>query len=43
MLAVSCQWPLDRGGGEGKCLFIDTSGASLLPKFVRLQSHPASP
>lgn len=25
-LAVTCQLPLDQGGGEGKCLFIDTEG-----------------
>ena len=25
-LAVNCQLPVDMGGGEGKCLFIDTEG-----------------
>lgn len=25
-LAVTCQLPIDQGGGEGKCLFIDTEG-----------------
>ncbi|XP_065184012.1 DNA repair protein RAD51 homolog 1-like [Sycon ciliatum] len=25
-LAVTCQLPIDRGGGEGKCLYIDTEG-----------------
>jgi len=25
-LAVTCQLPLDNGGGEGKCLYIDTEG-----------------
>ena len=25
-LAVTCQLPIDMGGGEGKCLFIDTEG-----------------
>ncbi|KNC81985.1 DNA repair protein RAD51 like 1 [Sphaeroforma arctica JP610] len=25
-LAVTCQLPIDHGGGEGKCLFIDTEG-----------------
>jgi DNA repair protein RAD51 len=25
-LAVTCQLPLDMGGGEGKCMFIDTEG-----------------
>lgn len=24
MLAVTCQLPIDQGGGEGKCLYIDT-------------------
>ncbi|CAG9854770.1 unnamed protein product [Phyllotreta striolata] len=26
MLAVTCQLPTDQGGGEGKCLYIDTEG-----------------
>merc|ERR1712130_376592 len=25
-LAVTCQMPLDMGGGEGKCMYIDTEG-----------------
>jgi DNA repair protein RAD51 len=25
-LAVTCQLPIDQGGGEGKCLYIDTEG-----------------
>ncbi|XP_078590111.1 DNA repair protein RAD51 homolog 1 isoform X1 [Branchiostoma floridae x Branchiostoma japonicum] len=25
-LAVTCQLPVDQGGGEGKCLYIDTEG-----------------
>ncbi len=25
-LAVTCQLPVDMGGGEGKCLWIDTEG-----------------
>lgn len=25
-LCVTCQLPVDRGGGEGKALFIDTEG-----------------
>jgi len=25
-LAVTCQLPLDQGGGEGKCMYIDTEG-----------------
>lgn len=26
MLAVTCQLPVSQGGGEGKCLYIDTEG-----------------
>ncbi|XP_043227565.1 DNA repair protein RAD51 homolog 1 [Amphibalanus amphitrite] len=26
MLAVTCQLPVDMGGGEGKCLYVDTEG-----------------
>ena len=26
MLAVTCQLPIDQGGAEGKCLYIDTEG-----------------
>lgn len=25
-LAVTCQLPIEKGGGEGKCLYIDTEG-----------------
>lgn len=25
-LAITCQLPLSHGGGEGKCLYIDTEG-----------------
>ena len=25
-LAVTCQLPIDSGGGEGKCLYIDSEG-----------------
>ena len=25
-LAVTCQLPFDMGGGEGKCMYIDTEG-----------------
>jgi len=25
-LAVTCQMPIDMGGGEGKCMYIDTEG-----------------
>lgn len=33
-LAVTCQLPFDMGGGEGKCLYIDTEGT------FRFVSHP---
>ena len=33
-LAVICQMPLDMGGGEGKCLYIDTEGSLLF--FITL-------
>lgn len=26
MLAVTCQLPIEQGGGEGKCMYIDTEG-----------------
>ena len=25
-MAVTCQMPIDMGGGEGKCMYIDTEG-----------------
>ena len=25
-MAVSCQLPIERGGAEGKCMYIDTEG-----------------
>jgi DNA repair protein RAD51 len=25
-LAVTCQMPIDMGGGEGKCMYVDTEG-----------------
>ena len=31
-LAVTCQLPFDMGGGEGKCLYIDTEGTFRLVK-----------
>ena len=34
-LAVTCQLPIDMGGGEGKCLYIDTEGTF---RPVRLQA-----
>ncbi|KFD50713.1 hypothetical protein M514_08369 [Trichuris suis] len=40
-LAVCCQLPVDMGGGEGKCLYIDTEGTfrpeRLLPVAERFQ------
>lgn len=32
-LAVTCQLPIDMGGGEGKCLYIDTEG-TFRPKRI---------
>ena len=34
-LAVTCQLPFDMGGGEGKCLYIDTEGTF---RYVELSS-----
>ena len=25
-MAVSCQLPIERGGAEGKCMYVDTEG-----------------
>jgi DNA repair protein RAD51 len=45
MLAVTCQWALDKGGGEGKCLYIDTAGQAfqfpLILTLLTLTSLPA--
>jgi len=42
-LAVTCQLPIDHGGGEGKCLYIDTEGTfrpeRLLAVAERLGDH----
>ena len=39
-LAVTCQMPIDMGGGEGKCMYIDTEGTfrpeRLLGKFTNI-------
>ncbi|KAI9684797.1 MAG: recombinase rad51 [Trizodia sp. TS-e1964] len=35
-LAVTCQLPFDMGGGEGKCLYIDTEGTF---RFLLLNTH----
>lgn len=34
MLAVTCQLPIDMGGAEGKCLYIDTEGTFRPERFV---------
>jgi DNA repair protein RAD51 len=44
-LAVTCQLPFDMGGGEGKCLYIDTEGTfryvqPLLPGFKPNKNRP---
>jgi hypothetical protein len=33
-LAVTCQLPIDNGGAEGKCLFIDTEGTFRLGFYM---------
>uniref|UniRef100_A0A7S3D749 DNA repair protein RAD51 homolog n=1 Tax=Palpitomonas bilix TaxID=652834 RepID=A0A7S3D749_9EUKA len=35
-LAVTCQLPLDQGGGEGKCLYIDTEGTFRPERLVSI-------
>lgn len=35
-LAVTCQLPIDRGGGEGKCLYIDTEGTFRPERLVAI-------
>ena len=34
MLSVTCQLPIDMGGAEGKCLYIDTEGTFRPERFV---------
>ena len=34
--AVTCQLPIDRGGGEGKCLYIDTEGTFRPERLVAI-------
>ena len=34
MLAVTCQLPVEQGGAEGKCLFIDTEGTFRPERFI---------
>ncbi|KAH7645277.1 dna repair protein rad51-like protein [Dermatophagoides farinae] len=36
MLAVTCQLPIDMGGAEGKCLFIDTEGTFRPERFLAI-------
>lgn len=36
MLAVTCQLPIDLGGAEGKCLFIDAEGTFRPERFVAI-------
>lgn len=38
-LAVTCQLPVDRGGGEGKCMFIDTEGTFRPQRLVEIARH----
>lgn len=35
-LAVTCQLPLEQGGGEGKCLFIDTEGTFRPQRLIEI-------
>ncbi|KAJ1628899.1 Rad51-domain-containing protein [Pavlovales sp. CCMP2436] len=35
-LAVTCQLPLEQGGGEGKCLYIDTEGTFRPQRLVEI-------
>lgn len=38
-LAVTCQLPVDRGGGEGKCLYIDTEGTFRPNRLLEIARH----
>ena len=38
-LAVTCQLPVDRGGGEGKCMYIDTEGTFRPQRIVEIAKH----
>lgn len=35
-LAVTCQLPLEQGGGEGKCLYIDTEGTFRPQRLIEI-------
>ena len=39
MLAVTCQLPIDMGGAEGKCLFIDAEGTFRPERFVAISQR----
>ncbi len=41
-LAVTCQLPVDMGGGEGKCLYIDTEGTFRPVRLLAVASAMAS-
>lgn len=38
-LAVTAQLPVDRGGGEGKCMYIDTEGTFRPQRLVEIAKH----
>lgn len=48
-LAVTCQLPIDQGGGEGKAMYIDTEGTfrperllAVAERSVRTHTHTCS-
>ncbi|KAJ1556513.1 recombinase rad51, partial [Cladochytrium tenue] len=42
MLAVTCQLPTTNGGGEGKCLFIDTEGTFRTERLMAVAARATS-
>jgi len=38
-LALSCQMPIDMGGGEGKCIYIDTEGTFRPERIVEVANR----
>ena len=38
-MAVTCQLSIDQGGGEGKCMYIDTEGTFRSGEFITVESH----
>lgn len=38
-LAVTCQLPISQGGGEGKCLYIDTEGTFRPERLLAVSDH----